>query len=83
MRQLPPHRYRQRSSADRQRRHHRRIVNGRMIIPVEIDDTAVPELLIAAEFLSPDAGDDRAAIGHAIERLIEALVVADASAHDP
>jgi hypothetical protein len=53
-----------------------------MIVSVEIDDTAVPLALIAAGFLAADAGDDRQAIGHAIERLIEALVAADASAHD-
>lgn len=69
-------------SADRQRRHHRRVVNGRMVCLVEIDDTAVPLALIAAGFLAADAGDDRRAIGRAIERLIQALVAADASAHE-
>lgn len=89
MRHLPPHRYRHHSSADRQRRHHSRIMNGRMIIRVEISDVAVPEALIAAGLLSRDARDDRAAIGRAIEQVIEdyrqfieALVAADASAHN-
>ena len=53
------------SSADRQRRHHARITNGRMIVPVEIDDTAVSLALISAGFLSPDAVDNRKAIGRA------------------
>ena len=59
------HTDRSRSSASRQRRHHRRIVAGRMIVSVEIDDTAVPMALISAGFLSPDAVDDRKAIGRA------------------
>jgi hypothetical protein len=30
------------SSADRQRRHRRRLSNGKVVVPVEIDDVAVP-----------------------------------------
>lgn len=72
-----------RSSAARQRRHHARIVSGKMIVPVEISDVAVPQALISVGLLAPGAGEDRAAIGHALERLIEALVGPDASARDP
>ena len=81
MRREPPHRYRH-TSADRQRRHHRRVVKGRLCVVIEIDDTAVPLALISAGFLSADAIDDRAAIGRALERMIQTLVAADASAHD-
>jgi hypothetical protein len=77
------HADRSRTSAARQRRHHRRVVNGRMIVPVEIDDTAVPEALMRHKLLAADAGEDREAIGRALARLIETLVATDASAHDP
>jgi hypothetical protein len=59
------HADRSRSSAARQRRHHRRVVNGRMIVPVEIDDVSVPMALLSAGFLAADAVDDRKAIGRA------------------
>ena len=52
-----------------------------MVVSVEIDDVAVPQALIVAGFLSPDAGEDRAAIGRAIAKVIERLVATDASAH--
>ena len=58
-------------------------MNGRMVVAVEIDDVSVPMALISAGFLGADAGEDREAIGRAIGRLIEALVVTDASVHDP
>ena len=64
------HTDRSRSSAARQRRPHRRVVNGRVVISVEIDDTAVPLALISAGYLSPDAVDDRKAIGRAGRNLI-------------
>ena len=73
---------RSRSSASRQRRHHQRVVNGRCVVAVEIDDVRVPEILITYGFLAADAGENRAEIGRAIARLIEDLVAADASAHD-
>lgn len=60
-------------------------MNGRMVVSVEIDDTAVP-LALRGKYLDADAVDDRAAIARAIEQLIDdyvALVAADASAHDP
>jgi len=59
------HADRSRSSAARQRRHHRRVVNGRMIVPVEIDDVSVPIALLSAGFPAADAVDDRKAIGRA------------------
>ena len=52
-------------------------------MPVEIDDTAVPEALMRHKLLAADAGEDREAIGRALARLIETLVATDASAHDP
>ena len=59
------HADRSRSSAARQRRHHRRVENGRVVISVEINDTAVPLARISAGFLSPDAVVDRKAVGRA------------------
>jgi hypothetical protein len=42
------------SSADRMRRHRRRLSNGKVVVPVEIDDVAVPLALVAAGFLAVD-----------------------------
>ena len=56
---------RSRSSASRQRRHHQRVVNGRCVVAVEIDDVRVPEILITYGFLAADAGENRAEIGRA------------------
>lgn len=74
---------RSRSSAGRMRRHRQLVLNGRMIVAVEIDDTAVPAALVSEGFLRPDACDDKRAIGRAIERVIAILVAGDASRHDP
>lgn len=54
-----------------------------MVVSVEIDDVTVPQALERRGFLDADAKDDRAAIGRAIGRVIEMLVVTDASGHDP
>ena len=64
--------------ADRSRRYRQRVSNGRLLVTVEIDDVTVPVALVAAGFLAADACDDRQAIAHAIQRVIEALAVGDA-----
>ena len=73
---------RSRSSASRQRRHHQRLVNGRCVVAVEIDDVAVPQVLKKYKYLGAGDLDNRGDIGRAITRLLEDLVLNDASAPD-
>jgi hypothetical protein len=64
------------TAAARQRLHRERARDGRRIVPVAIDGEA-EELLRASGVLPEWDADSREAVGHAVERLIELLVLAD------
>lgn len=59
------------TGAERQRRHRARARAGRVVIPVEADDVALAEALIAAGFLSPGRADDREALAEATARVLD------------
>jgi hypothetical protein len=59
--------------ADRQRTYRRRASSGKIIVPVEIDEIEIDEVLIAGGFLDANAADDRRAIAVAIKRMIAML----------
>jgi hypothetical protein len=64
------------SAAQRQRLHRERARSGRRVVPVAIDSDA-EKLLRASGVLPEWDADSREAVGHAVERLLELLVLAD------
>jgi hypothetical protein len=64
------------TAAARQRLHRERARNGRRIVSVAINSD-VEDLLRASGMLQEWDADSREAVGHAVERLLELLVVAD------
>jgi hypothetical protein len=64
------------SAAQRQRLHRERAKNGTRIVPVAIDSEA-EDLLRASGVLQEWDTDNRAAVGRAVERLLQLLVLAD------
>lgn len=44
---------------------------GVVVLPIEVDVTALADVLIAARMLDPNMADDRAALAKATARLIE------------
>jgi hypothetical protein len=60
--------------ARRQRTYRSRCRTGKAVLSVEIEVVALEELLRDAGLLAPGAGDDRAALESALQRLIAALV---------
>jgi hypothetical protein len=64
------------SAAARQRLHRERSRNGTRVVPVAIDSD-VEDLLRASGMLREWDADSREAVGHAVERLLELLVLAD------
>ena len=63
--------------ADRMRRLRARRAQGRVCLPVEIDDVAVPEMLVDAGFLPASLVDDRAAVAKALSRFIASAIAVD------
>jgi hypothetical protein len=61
-------------SADRMRTLRARRQRGRVVLAVEVPDVELAERLVAAGFLDAATQDDRVALGHALERLVDALV---------
>ena len=59
------------SHAARQKIYTQRRRAGRIIVSVEVDEQALTDALVTARLLSPLAVDDRVAIAHATEQLIE------------
>jgi hypothetical protein len=66
------------AGAARVRRWRRRHRAGRAVVHLEIDEAAVGELLAHHGLLPPCGCDDAAALGHALEKLVERLTAADA-----
>jgi hypothetical protein len=62
------------SDRDRQRLHRERARKGRRIVPVAVDSDAEAVLQAAGVLREWDA-DDRAAVGLAVERLLELLAL--------
>ena len=62
------------SAAARQRLHRERARSGRRIVPVAVDSGA-EELLRASGLLAEWDADNRVAVGHAVERLLELLAL--------
>jgi hypothetical protein len=48
--------------------------DGRVVLPVEVDRIEIEEWLIAAGLLTQAERDDRIALTHALERLLELCV---------
>ena len=85
MRHEPPHRYRQRSSADRvradrQRHYRQRQSAGKLIVRIEIDEIETAQILSKRGFLDTGGADDRRAVEAAMQRMIDALVAAERDA---
>lgn len=59
--------------AERMRMHRQRIAAGRIVLPVEVDEGRLVDVLIASRLLHPSAADDRDSIRRALEGLIEAF----------
>ena len=57
--------------AANQRHYRARRRDGGVVVPVAIDDVLVPQALAAFGFLDQRDVDNREAIGHAIERLLQ------------
>ncbi|MFM9859268.1 hypothetical protein RUR49_12390 [Pseudoxanthobacter sp. M-2] len=59
--------------ADRMRQLRQRRAAGRIVLPVEVDEGRLVDVLIASRRLHPSAADDRDSIRRALEGLIEAF----------
>lgn len=59
--------------AERIRRLRRRRAEGRIVLPVEVDEGRLVDVLIRARKLHPAASDNRDSIRKALEGLIEAF----------
>ncbi len=55
-----------------QRAYHRR-KSGLVVLPVEVDETALVTVLVRAGMLDPNRTDDRQAVVAALQKLITAL----------
>jgi hypothetical protein len=51
----------------------RRRASGRIVLPVEVDEGRLVDVLIASRRLHPSMADDRDSIRKALEELIEAF----------
>lgn len=58
------------TAAERQRAHRRRQAAGKVVLPVEVDEVAITEALIAANLLSPQDADHRRKIAAALAVVI-------------
>jgi hypothetical protein len=58
------------SAAQRQRRRRERERLGLIVLPIEVDETAITEQLVLAGFLAPSEIDNRSAITSALERVV-------------
>jgi hypothetical protein len=47
---------------------------GRLLLPIEVDEVELVEVLVAHGVLDPIMADDKAAIARAVERVLEAIV---------
>ena len=65
------------TAAARMKALRRRERGGRAIVSVEIELKPVTEYLVNAELLRPDQVEDRAAIGVAVQKLLDLLRVAE------
>lgn len=59
--------------ADRMRAMRKRRAAGRIVLPVEVDEGRLVDVLIASRRLQPWAADNRDSIRKALEELIEAF----------
>ncbi len=66
------------TGADRTRRWRARHRAGKAVLHIEVDETAVGELLTHHGLLPACGCDDSATLGHALEQFIERLTAADA-----
>jgi hypothetical protein len=55
---------------ERVRAHRERRRNGVAVLPVEVDEAALADVLVAARLLDPNKTDDRAAVVEALQKLI-------------
>ena len=65
------------SAARHRQRHGQRSAAGHIMVQIEIDDVAVPDMLVGAGLLDELHRDDRLKIAAGIERLIELLIVVE------
>src|SRR5262245_66378455 len=70
------------TAALRVRRHRARRAAGRLSLSIEVDEVALIKVLVQADLLDRLQDHDRAALGHAIEHLIELLEVGGASGRE-
>ncbi|MYZ47329.1 hypothetical protein [Propylenella binzhouense] len=61
-------------SGERQRRYRRRQARGLRVLPIEVDEAAVADLLTELGLLPPAKADDLASIRVGLEQLIDNLV---------
>ena len=61
----------QTQGAIRFRQFYQRMRSGLVVLPVEVDATALADVLIESRLLDPTVADDRAALAKATTRLIE------------
>jgi hypothetical protein len=66
-------------AAERNRRWRQRARNGRVVLPIEIDQFEVADALVDAGLLEQWSADDRVAIAAAVERLLQIVISRDAS----
>jgi hypothetical protein len=62
-------------NAERMRQLRQRRAAGRIVLPIEVDEGRIVDVLIASRRLNPSAADDRESIRKALQKLIGALRV--------
>jgi uncharacterized membrane protein len=64
-------------AADRQRRHRMREHDGRITLPVEVDEAALSVALVDAGLIAINDQNDRRKLAQALSRAIEIILTAD------